>query len=118
MKNSQYISFFSPKKFFDNTNYPYGFARSGDFTRTQADLLEQYGYTLQRLYRGEQTPANTEEHSFVRVCHQDAEPSSAIERTWMTYLKATERRQQFFTAATSAGLGQSLTNGESINDDD
>ena len=45
-------SFDTAKKFFDDRNFPRGFTRSGDFTRSQASILETLGMALKDLHEG------------------------------------------------------------------
>ncbi len=102
MDNSQVTSFACDKKFFDDKNYPRGFSRSGDFTRVQAQLLETKGIAMRALADGSRQPADPIEQRFVDVCQGQAEAETDIERTWMTYRKALQRRDTYFTASSAA----------------
>ncbi|WP_221798993.1 DUF413 domain-containing protein [Oceanobacter mangrovi] len=96
------MSFDSPKKFFDDINFPRGFHRSGDFTRAQADILESKGAVLKALHDGSQPPADDVEERFLQVCHGDAQPQSDVEKAWTRYLSALRRKQVYFTASSAA----------------
>ena len=78
-------SFYAPKRFFDKVNFPYGFTRSGDFTKSQAQILETCGNTLQGLEQGQLQPENEEQKVFVEVCQGYRMAESAVEKAWMCY---------------------------------
>ncbi|WP_036537278.1 DUF413 domain-containing protein [Oceanobacter kriegii] len=96
------MSFESSKKFYDDTNFPRGFHRSGDFTRAQADLLESKGVVLKALHQGDQLPADEAETRFVQVCMGEAVAQSDVEKAWGRYLAALRRKQVYFTASSGA----------------
>lgn len=102
MDNSQVTSFACDKKFFDDKNYPRGFSRSGDFTRAQAQLLENKGIAMRALADGSRSPIDATEQRFVDVCQGQVDAMSDIERTWITYRKALQRRDTYFTASSAA----------------
>ena len=54
------VEFASRKRFYDDTNFPHGFARSGDFTREQADVLERFGVRLCELGEGAEAQSESE----------------------------------------------------------
>ncbi len=95
-------SFDAPKKFFDDRNFPRGFMRSGDFTRSQASILEALGTALKDLHEGHREPTTDEELHFVEVCQEKVPPMTDVERAWQAYLKALARKQIYFTASSSA----------------
>ncbi|MFY9179806.1 MAG: DUF413 domain-containing protein [Venatoribacter sp.] len=115
MSNSQVQSFSSDKKFFDTRNYPQGFQRSGDFTRTQAQLLEAKGVALKALHEGSRQPQTPEEEHFVATCTGQSKPATDVEKVWGLYLAALRRKQIYFTASSAAVEGGSS---ESIDSDD
>lgn len=55
------------KRFYDNTKFPRGFAKSGDFTLAEEEILTIYGDTMLGLETGELSPQNAEEKHFVKV---------------------------------------------------
>lgn len=95
-------SFDTAKKFFDDRNFPRGFTRSGDFTRSQASILETLGLALKDLHEGHRPPATDEELHFVEVCRSNVPPVTDVERAWTAYLNALARKQIYFTASSSA----------------
>ena len=102
MSKLQAKSFDSPKKFFDDVNFARGFHRSGDFTRDQAQMLENMGVALKALQDGTRTPVTDEEQRFVEFAQQTLAPTNAVERTWATYINAIARKQIYFTASSPA----------------
>ena len=44
------------RSFNDFRNYPYGFARSGDFSIRESDALTQYGCLITALLNGDYQP--------------------------------------------------------------
>ncbi len=115
MDNSQVKSFDCDKKFFDDRNFPRGFQRSGDFTRTQAQILETKGVAMKALHEGSRAPQNDEEERFVATCHGNEKPASDVEKTWAIYLNALRRKQIYFTASSAAVAD---TGSDSIDSDD
>lgn len=89
-------SFKAAKKFYDDKNYPRGFARSGDFTTAESALLEKHGVALKALSDGVQQPANEEERHFIAVVNSEVEAQSSIEKVWVKYLKRTSNKK-FYT---------------------
>ncbi|MCX9458122.1 DUF413 domain-containing protein, partial [Vibrio cholerae] len=45
-------SFVTTRRFFDNKHYPRGFARHGDFTIKEAQILERLGAAFDELDSG------------------------------------------------------------------
>ncbi len=85
-------SFYSNSKFYSDKHFPYGIARSGEFTCEQADLLERHGKAYEALHMGIQEPENEEEARFVAVCRGEAEPMSDHENVWMRYCQKIKKR--------------------------
>jgi uncharacterized protein YifE (UPF0438 family) len=85
-------SFFSNSKFYSDKYFPYGFARSGKFTREQADRLERYGKAYEALHNGKMEPKNAEEARFINVCRGKAKPLTEHEKVWMLYCKMIEKK--------------------------
>lgn len=89
-------SFKAAKKFYDDKNYPRGFARSGDFTTAESALLEKHGVAFKALSDGTQQPETSEETQFVAVARGEAEAATAHEKVWVKYLKRTTNKK-FYT---------------------
>jgi uncharacterized protein YifE (UPF0438 family) len=94
---SQEKSFQTTARFYDDANFPYGISRSGDFTRQQSALLEQFGVALKALCDGTREAATAEEQRFLEVCQGQQPAESEIERTWISYLTAINRRNEYIS---------------------
>lgn len=81
------MSFESAKPFQDFTHFPRGLRRCGEFTVTEAQLLEQCGHAMLGLYTGQRAPMTDEEQRFVEQVQQQATPELRHAKVWMKYLK-------------------------------
>lgn len=90
-------SFTTTNRFFDNKHYPRGFARHGDFTIKEAQLLERHGFAFNELDLGKREPGNEEEVQFVAVCRGVREPATEAERVWSKYTARIKRPKRFHT---------------------
>ncbi len=86
-------SFSSNKKFHEEKHFPYGIARSGEFNKSQATLLETYGVAYQELHSGVRKPVNKEEIDFVSVCLGNKKANTQHEIAWMRYCQKIEERK-------------------------
>ncbi len=84
---TQKSSFRSNSRFYPDKHFPYGFARCGDFTSEQAELLERHGRAYEALHMGDREPANEEEARFIAVCRGEADATTEHEKAWMLYRK-------------------------------
>lgn len=85
-------SFLSNTKFYSDKYFPHGFARCGEFSREQADLLERHGRAYEALDKGKREPVNDEEAHFILVCRGEAKPETEHEDVWMRYRRKVEKR--------------------------
>lgn len=90
-------AFVSQRQFFDDQNFPRGFSRSGNFTLLEASILEQHGVILKGLYSKTLEPQNEIQEQFFAVVSGNQEPTNAIERAWIKYLKLTTCKTKFHT---------------------
>jgi len=111
------MSFDSPRKYYDDQNFPHGFHRSGDFTRAQAEVLENKGHVLKALHEGLQDPTDDMEKQFVTMCQGKREASTLIEKAWQGYLNALSHKQVYFTASPAAMNSESEDEGDESDDD-
>lgn len=81
----KYKSFQTNCRFTDDEHFPYGFARSGEFTIEQANLLEAHGHAYTELAKGVRKPVNQLEIDFVIFCRGDKYADSVHERVWKRY---------------------------------
>lgn len=88
--------------FYNDRRFPRGFARSGEFTLKEADLLTKHGALLNDLSEGRLEPANAAQARFVAVVRGELEPESALEKVWTKYLGLTTKRVIRFSCSTPA----------------
>ncbi len=85
------------KRFYDTKKFPRGFAKSGDFTLTEEDILTLYGETLSGLETGVLQPENAEEQQFLKVLENPDLAASKIEKAWLKYVRLARGRKRFHT---------------------
>ena len=90
-------SFSVTRRYFDDKNYPRGFARHGDYTIREAQILEQYGQACLAL------EATAEEERFVAVMKGDEIAESIIEKAWLKYRSLTTKSKRIYTLSGNAG---------------
>jgi len=88
-------SFYSLKVFADRLHFPYGFARSGQFSKKQATLIEQHGEAYKNLASGQEAPTTPEEQEFVRFCNGLKKAETEHEKVWAFYLNYTGRKVRY-----------------------
>jgi uncharacterized protein YifE (UPF0438 family) len=108
-------AFKSDKRFRDPKNFPYGFARSGEFTREQAQLIEIYGHAYIELASGAREPACEQEQAFMEFCNGNKDAESLHERTWKRYQDKVNRKINCYTLASISDVTDDDTSGD---DDD
>lgn len=102
------------RRFYDDKYFPVGFARCGEFTLQQANMLESYGYSLKQLESGEKEAATSQEKSFVAVCQGLQAADSALEKVWLKYRQLTKRVNVISPFGSSRIVEEAVT----ISDDD
>lgn len=85
------------KRFYDNAKFPRGFAKSGDFTLAEEEILTFYGETMMSLETGEIAPDNAEEKHFLKVLENPGKAKTKLERTWLKYVQLARGRKRFHT---------------------
>jgi uncharacterized protein YifE (UPF0438 family) len=85
------------KRFYDNKKFSRGFAKSGDFTLAEENMLVTYGDTLLALESGQLTPENDDEKRFVEILTHHLEPQSKLEKVWLKYVNLARGRKRFHT---------------------
>ncbi len=111
-------TFVSQCSFYDAVNFPHGFSRSGDFTKTEADILTQCGYTIKQLLNNNIAPESEEHKHFLAVISGEAEPSNAIEKAWIKYLTITDQRRTTKRCSLTGSMSDSDYSGDDYSDDD
>lgn len=79
------------RPFNDKKNYPYGFARSGDFSIKEAKILAENGSMIAALVDGKLAPTTEQDVRFLEVAHGQIEPESPEEKVWLKYQKRINR---------------------------
>lgn len=85
------------KRFYDNTKFPRGFAKSGDFTLAEEEILTIYGDTMLALEAGDISPENGEEKHFLKVLAHPHKAKTKLERVWLKYTQLARGRRRFHT---------------------
>ena len=85
------------KRFFDNKKFPRGFAKSGDFTLTEEDLLSTYGETLLGLETGTLQPESEGETHFMSILAEPDSAANKLEKAWLKYVRIARGRKRFHT---------------------
>ncbi|PWI32513.1 hypothetical protein DI392_15815 [Vibrio albus] len=85
------------KRFYDNKAFPRGFAKSGNFTILEEELLIYYGDTLAGLEAGILEAESKEEKHFLKVLEDHGKAQTKLEKAWLKYIKYARGRKQFHT---------------------
>ncbi len=96
-------SFSVERRFFDDKNYPRGFARHGDYTIRESQALEQYGQAFKALELGERKPKTDEEKAFVAFCKGERQPETFFEKTWNKYRTHISTAKRVYTLSGVVG---------------
>lgn len=100
------------KPFYDNKRFRRGFAKSGDFTIAEEDILIRFGDTMNLLEGGELAPESEEERHFLQVVADEKQAESKLEKTWIKYIHLARDRKKFHTLN-----GKKTAAAESLDDD-
>ena len=100
------------KPFADKKNYPYGFARSGDFSINESKLLQGYGSLFAALVDGNITPENDEEQAYLESALGHREPATPQEKAWLKYQARINRPK------TASIYGSKRPSSEEVDDDE
>lgn len=111
-------SFNADRKFWDDQNFPYGFARSGDFTIKQAELLERHGQAYLMLAQGHRELADLIEKRFVAFCRGEKEADNVHEKIWKRYSDKLHNQGARYLLARAEGQTEGSDTSLSVNLDD
>ena len=100
------------KPFIDKKNYPYGFARSGDFSINESKLLQAHGSLFAALVDGKITPENDEEHAYLESALGHRDPATPQEKAWLKYQARINRPK------TASIYGSKRVAEQDVDDDD
>lgn len=90
-------SFSVTRRFFDDKNYPRGFARHGDYTIRESQALENHGLAFLELDKGTRQPVTEEEQQFVAFCRGERPAETFFEKTWDKYRSRISRTKRVYT---------------------
>lgn len=85
------------KRFYDSIKFPRGFAKSGDFTLAEEEMLSLYGDTMLGLELGLLQAENSEEKHFLKAIAHPGKAKSKLERVWLKYTQLARGRKRFHT---------------------
>ncbi|MCJ2377191.1 DUF413 domain-containing protein [Vibrio sp. ZSDZ34] len=85
------------KRFFDIVKFPRGFAKSGDFTLLEEQILITFGETMLALENGEIVADNADEKHFVKVLKHPGKAKTKLEHVWLKYIRLARGRKSFHT---------------------
>ena len=100
------------KPFIDKKNYPYGFARSGDFSINESKLLQAHGSLFAALGDGKITPENDEEQAYLESALGHRDPATPQEKAWLKYQARINRPK------TASIYGSKRAAEQDVDDDD
>ncbi|WP_202941794.1 DUF413 domain-containing protein [Alteromonas macleodii] len=100
------------KPFIDKKNYPYGFARSGDFSINESKLLQAHGSLFAALVDGKITPENDEEQAYLESALGHRDPATPQEKAWLKYQARINRPK------TASIYGSKRAAKQDVDDDD
>lgn len=95
----RFQAFRSRSKYYDTNYYPHGFSRSGEFTRAEAELLENCGAVIRDLAEARRAPDCAEHHAMLAVVNGECAPQSALEKLWCKYKNSVRERKSFLTCS-------------------
>ena len=100
------------KPFIDKKNYPYGFARSGDFSINESKLLQAHGSLFAALVDRKITPENDEEQAYLESALGHRDPATPQEKAWLKYQARINRPK------TASIYGSKRAAEQDVDDDD
>ena len=99
--------FASSKVFYDNKNFARGFARSGFFSKKEADLIERNGFAYQELCNGNREPSTPTEEQFLKVMQGELPAETEHEKVWLKYLKHIGTKRVAYTTGMAFAMADS-----------
>jgi uncharacterized protein YifE (UPF0438 family) len=101
------------KPFYDNKRFRRGFAKSGDFTLAEEEILIRFGDTMNLLEVGELAPESEEERHFLQAVADEKQAESKLEKTWIKYIHLARDRKKFHTLNGKKAAADESTEDES-----
>jgi uncharacterized protein YifE (UPF0438 family) len=104
------------KPFIDKKNYPYGFARSGDFSINESKLLQAHGSLFAALVDGKITPENDEEQAYLESALGHRDPATPQEKAWLKYQARINRPKTASIYGSKRAVEQDVDDGDDMSD--
>lgn len=98
-------SFYSELKFWAVDIFPHGMARSGYFTKEQAQLLEDNGHAYLALSTGDRLSLDQTEKEFVLFCQGKKDADNVHEKSWKRYLEVAGKKRYRHYSVSSSDYG-------------
>jgi uncharacterized protein YifE (UPF0438 family) len=84
---------FKPMAFFyDDTHFPRGFKKSGEFSISESDILTTLGKRLFMLENKLCLPENIIEEQFIKTLQSEELPQTNVELVWKKYKRLTHKK--------------------------
>ena len=77
---------FEDKRLYDRERFPYGIARSGDFSIEEATFLEKRGAFYKALFDGQISNPNEDDVRIINIALGKVEAKSFEEKAWQKYI--------------------------------
>lgn len=106
--------------FHDRNNYPYGFARSGDFSISESKALSQYGRLISALLSGELECSCEDDEGLLAVAKGEKEASTIAEKAWDKYQRRINRPKagSIYGTTKSTAATPSRSSASAVSDED
>ncbi len=105
-------------KFFDTKHFARGFSRSGEFTIKEAQILENYGRTMQGLFEGIIQPQDDDEILFISAFKEGEDiVGNSYSNCWKKYLNKTQRKRSYTLCSTVKNSTSSYDDDDGDSDD-
>ncbi|MDO6568930.1 DUF413 domain-containing protein [Alteromonas sp. 1_MG-2023] len=105
------------RPFVDKKHYPYGFARSGDFSITESKLLQAHGSLFAALVDGKITPSSEAEINYLNSALGQCEPATPQARAWVKYQTRINRPKAASIYGSKRVVTEELDDNVGIDDD-
>ena len=109
-------NYFLGKSFEDRARFPYGIARSGDFSIAEARFLEQNGALYKALFEGKIEDPSESDYRMIQIYKGELEAETFEEKTWLKYMRYKGRSQIWLVERPKSGKAKD--DAEEIIDDE
>jgi uncharacterized protein YifE (UPF0438 family) len=105
------------REFSDDSFFPYGIARSGDFTIRQSEILETRGELISALIRGKVLDLNIKDRGLKKSILENDSEQGEVAATWLKYLRLKSKSQTVQSLHTCQQVANDDFEDEFLNDD-